>query len=421
MKKLWIFYILLIPLIIYGQQSQKETDSLRIIIQSLQKRLQRVEQQMEENELEKLKQEAEMETKGEQEILKIKQFKGGQRALQAINPELSITGDMYGLYLPRSPHFTEESRSGAHFRVLGIHWQSNLDPFSLMKAVVEVSPDGVELGEAYMIWTNPLPRISIMVGKFRQQFGVVNRWHEHGLDQFSFPLALQTILGEEGLNDIGIHVDYLMPTILPGVTNLLTLEITNGQNDHLFNHQTFHFPATLLHLKNYTDLSRNSYIELGMTGMIGENHFDGYDNNGMLIHEARRYTYLGGLDLTFLWEPVNQAHYHSFIWRTEFYYAKKEQLLSSDIEAYGGYSYIQYKLNERWEGGIRYDYTQPFTINNSAWNIQQWVPYLTWWQSHWVRLRFEYHYKYGNFVPQSDHQLFLQITFAAGPHKHERY
>ena len=83
-----------------------------------------------------------------------------------------------------------------------------------------------------------------------------------------------------------------MPPIISDA-NTLTLQITNGQNEHLFSGDMFSIPAGLLHLKNYWDLSRDAYFELGLTGMIGQNNQRGYDDEGILVSEDSRVTALG--------------------------------------------------------------------------------------------------------------------------------
>jgi hypothetical protein len=326
---------------------------------------------------------------------------------------------MYGQYIANENGFNEDFRSGAFFRVMETSFQSNLDPFSLAKFIIELSPGGIEFAEGYMTWTKILPNVGLTAGKFRQQFGVLNRWHVHSLDQFDFPLALTTILGEEGLNQIGLSFDWLMPSIFSDANNL-TVQITNGQNDHLFSGDMFSFPAGLLHLKNYWDLSRDTYMELGLTGMLGTNNQRGYDMEGNLILEETRLTALGGLDLTVLWEPLKQARYRSFIWRTELYYANKE-LMSDRITAFGGYSYFEYKFHLQWQVGTRFDYTQPFETDNNSKYTWQIVPYITWWQSNWVKLRLQYNLLNGTEYPTAQNTIRLQIVFAAGPHKHDRY
>ena len=49
------------------------------------------------------------------------------------------------------------------------------------------------------------------------------------------------------------------------------------------------------------------------------------------------------------------------------------------------------------------------------------VPYLTWWQSEYVRLRGEYGYLENDLSGQSENRFTLELTWAAGPHKHETY
>ena len=53
----------------------------------------------------------------------------------------------------------------------------------------------------------------------------------------------------------------------------------------------------------------------------------------------------------------------------------------------------------------------------------QWqvVPYITWQQSPWVRWRIEYNHLDPGDIGERMDIIYLQLIFAAGPHKHERY
>jgi hypothetical protein len=54
-----------------------------------------------------------------------------------------------------------------------------------------------------------------------------------------------------------------------------------------------------------------------------------------------------------------------------------------------------------------------------------WSPFLTFWQSEFVRLRLQYQKARRDFAfgrgGEEDEKLWMQVTFAAGPHKHESY
>ena len=211
---LFIFF-LLIPVHSQAQEQQKsgKDSTVQILlekVQRLEKRTQSLEAQQQQSELQKLREEAQTAAvEQSKEEKKTKVFRGGQRALQAINPEISVTGDFLSHYIAESPHHAGLERSGNNFRVLGLHFRSDLDPFSYTKIAVEIHPKGAELGEAYAVWSGQIPGFSFMAGKFRQQFGVVNRWHAHSLDQIFFPPAIQELFGPEGLNRSEEHTSEL--------------------------------------------------------------------------------------------------------------------------------------------------------------------------------------------------------------------
>jgi hypothetical protein len=336
-------------------------------------------------------------------------FRGGQRALQALNPEISVVGDALGkLIMNREGYASQQDRSGFVFRTVGIHFQSDLDPFSFTKIAVGVTPEGVGLGEAYMTWTSLLPGLSLTVGKFRQEFGVVNRWHLPGLDQAEFPLALREVLGPEGLNQVGLSLDWLMPRLWAHV-NHLVLQVTNGQNEHLFAGRFFSIPSVLLRLKSYYDLSESTYLEIGLTGMLGHNNRRGVSNEqtGELRDETWRRTWAYGADWTLTWEPLQRAKYHNLVLRGELYGVRKA-IENDHLQTIGLYQQIQGKLSRRWELGVRFDWTMPFTPDNAGQHTYGLQPYITWWQSPWVRARLLYAWSKSDLQVEDDHRALLR-------------
>ena len=354
--------------------------------------------------------------------LEEKRFTGAARSLQAMNPEISFSGDVVAQYLvsPEGKEYHGDDRSGFFFREFGVHFQSNLDPFSMTKIAFALSPEGVALEEAYMTWAPLFEGFSLSAGHFRQQLGVVNRWHPDGLDQANHPLMITVPFGEEGLAQTGLSAHIRLPPLWSHSLELV-LEVTNSSNEEVLSGEFFSIPSTLVHLNNYWDLAPSTYLELGLTGLYGANSGRGVpDGAGGLKDEGFRMTAMGGADLTLNWEPINQGKYRGVTWRTEFLYVRKELIGNELIDWFGGYSYIETKAGASWILGVRGDLVQPFEVKNGGELEWQAVPYVTWWQSEFVRLRLEYRYHQPH-LGDPDHLAMLQITFAAGPHKHERY
>jgi len=287
-------------------------------------------------------------------------FKSRGLGLQALNPEISVTGDF--LFSSRQDTTSDES-SDFNFRTLGIHMESWLDPYTQFKSAVAFHEnEDAELGEAYVTLYNFSDDLNLTLGKFRQQFGVVNRWHKHGLDQVDFPLTLRQIFGNGGLNQSGISLDWMMPPA-DDASQQLTFQVTDGSNSRLFGGNTSNRPSFLAHYKNYRDLSKDTYLEYGLTGLAGWNDQWEVDSS-TTMQDRREEIFVLGADLTVLWEPTGKMRYRNVEWRSEAYWLNKD-ILAPDgsggdtINAWGLYSYLQTKVSRTIDIGIRGDYFMP--------------------------------------------------------------
>lgn len=363
-------------------------------------------------------------------------FASGALGLQALNPEISVVGDSVSWYGNTEGHV---GRSDLGVRVLGVHFESYLDPFSKFKACVPVSEEGAELCEAYLTRYDVAKNLNLTIGKFHQQFGVVNRWHAPSLDQVEFPLALRQVFGGP-LEATGVSLDWLLPGT-GRISQGLTLQVTTGRNPRVFGGNSRNFPSALVRYNNYRDLSKDKYLEFGFSALAGRNDEWQADSGGTTLTANRNLgAYVLGADLTLLWEPTDKMRYRNWVWRTEGYLLHKNILApdgsgKDSINAWGAYSYFQKKTSRTVEAGLRLDYYKPdvkpyadlpglslsplavTTPGAYQWQIS---PYVTWWQSPWVKWRLEYDHRRGKGLPD-DNRLLLQCTFAAGPHKHERY
>lgn len=323
---------------------------------------------------------------------------GSERNLNRLNPEISMTGDFVGFA-------TDQDREDFDAREFELNVQSALDPFSLTKWTLSFSPEeGVDIEEGYVSYTGLPGGLTLTAGKFRQEWGVLNRYHLHALPQLDYPLALQTYFGEEGLAQTGVSASWLLPR--PWATaNELTLQLTDGESD-AFGGESFERLVGLAHLKNYWDVGEATYAELGLSGIAGGNGSDGQSR-------------VWGGDFTLHWQPPTRAKYREVTWRTELLRSERDDEEGVRQEAWGGYSYLEGLLARNLYGGVRYDRVEdPLDPDHVRWGL---FPNVTWWQSEYVRLRGEFGFLKDDLTGGEEKRFTLQLTWAAGPHKHETY
>ena len=361
--------------------------------------------------------------------------------LRKLNPEVSVSGDFVATFTNQDD---VRKTTDVNMRAWELNIQSYLDPFSKFKSTIPVDTDGnVEIEEMYFTRYNVFSDISLDLGKFRQQFGVINRWHGDALDQITYPLPLQYILGDDGLAQTGASVDLPLPD-MGDATQILTVQITNSENEHLFGGETMGNPSLLFHAKNFRELDESSYFEFGISGLFGWN--DRWDvatgGGGTDQIDDALGTQVFGADFTYVWEPTQTAMYRNLEWRSELYFLNRD-IYAPDgsgrdsLDAWGAFSYVQAKVDRNVYLGIRGDYynadsksyagginsetINPFAYTASDAFVYQVSPYVTIWQSEYVRFHVEYNYTDGHTIQEPGHTVGLQAVFAAGPHKHERY
>lgn len=343
------------------------------------------------------------------------------RNLQILNPEISVTGDIVG-------SLAAPSGAGANLaavpREFEFSFQSALDPYSRTKIFItreeefeiagleagaegaestegEEGHGGFEIEEGYMYWVGLPTGLGLKLGKFRQEIGLYNRWHNHALFEVERPLPAVAFLGEDGLIQTGISL--ALPSFALGpATQTAWFEVTRSSNPSLF--EDGNDLAYLGHLQSFFDLSPTTFLQLGATGVYADNDADELELQSKLL----------GLDLYFRWSP--RPLYRDLSLKAEWYFAEKETP-EDEVSGNGGYLQANARLSRRLTLGLRSDYLDGFGPGPE---IFQLVPSVTWWQSEWVRLRLQY-----NLVkPEgraTDHTLLFQTVWAVGPHKHEAY
>ncbi len=291
-----------------------------------------------------------------------RRFVGRERSQAQLNPEISVTGDVraYGTT-------TGIQRDNFDPHEFEIGFQSALDPYSHTKIFVSLENGDVAIEEGYAYWTGLPGRVRLDLGKFRQQFGELNRWHLHAVPETEYPLVLTTYLGEDGLAGTGLSLYRAFGGL---GTHELTAQVTRSASDaELFGDGGR--PTYLVRLLNFWQLGRR---------------------------------------------PPLRAMYHEWTLRGELLALQKE-VAGAGPTRIGGYASTTYKLNQRFIAGVRYDY-----VESSDFGVitRQVIPSLTMWQSEWVFLRAQYQWQRVANAPATN-QLAFQAVWAIGPHKHETY
>ena len=323
------------------------------------------------------------------------QAMGRERNQAQLNPEIGVTGDVRGYATGRGVQ-----RDNFDPREFEVGFQSALDPYSHTKIFISLEGGHVGLEEGYAYWTGLPGHIRLDLGKYRQQFGELNRWHLHAVPETEYPLAITTFLGEDGLAGTGISLYRAFGGL---GTHELTAQVTRSASDsELFGNSSR--PTYLLHLLNFWQLNHSTYMQIGGTGLYGTDP------------DSALRTKVGGLEFRLTWRPPLRAMYREWTVRGELLALKKE-IAGTGPTRLGGYVSSTYKLNQRFILGARYDYVESPDFGVIT---RQFIPSLTLWQSEWVFLRAQYQWqRIANAT--ANHQIAFQAVWAIGPHKHETY
>src|SRR5256712_3353526 len=319
---------------------------------------------------------------------------GRERNQAPLTPEIDATGDVRAYATGRGVQ-----RDNFDPREFEVGFQSALDPYSHTKIFISLEGGHVSVEEGYAYWTGLPGHIRLDLGKYRQQFGELNRWHLHAVPETEYPLALTTFLGEDGLSGTGISLYRAFGGL---GTHELTAQVTRSASDsELFGNSGR--PTYLLHLLHFWQLSHSTYMQIGGTPSYGTDP------------DSALRTKVGGIEFRLTWRPPLRAMYHELTMRGELLAIKKEVAGTGPTRP-GDYISFTYKLNHRFILGARYDYVE----SPHSWVIRQGVSFLTMWQSEWGLLRAQSQRRQVVNRP-AEHQIALQAVWAIGPHKHETY
>ena len=267
------------------------------------------------------------------------------RSSLSANPDIGVIGDFRGSYLSRG-----KKNLDAYLSETEVSLQAAVDPYARADFFVSFGRDpetgkyGVEVEEGYLTTLSLPARLQLRVGKFKEAVGRINPMHGHALPFIDMPNAYVNYFGEEGLNDEGLSLSWLVPN--KKFYQEIVFQATSGKGESpIFSRQDNNRFLYLGHLKNFFTLNDNATLELGFTGISGPN-------------DSSRVTNIGAADLTYKWKPVKMNTYRSITWQSEVYFGKANLTATESKKSFGLYSFLQYQLAKRWFLTGRYDYSQ---------------------------------------------------------------
>ena len=394
-------FLLLAPRLSFAQVS--ETESLRALVKDMQQQLEKALSRIDQLEKDKAS-----------DAAKIGQV---EKSIQAVQSAPSVLNPAIGLVLDGTVEKLGTAGGNFNFRSAELGLMASVDPYARMYGFFTGSNQGVEVEEAAAITTSLPWNLTVKGGRFFADFGRFPKTHVHELPFVNEPLSIDRMVGGESQAD-GAEVNYLFPTpffLRATFGGYNKIGADNEQVDNLKPRSASRF-TYLGRLHTYFDLTDNQNIDLGTSlAYTPSVRLPGSPSGGDRV--------LGGIDLTYRYQPLASTLYQGFTWGSEFYNNSQRFPFDGDVAkrqlSYGGYTYGELKLNRNWATGFLFDYAP--LVDNPSHRTLSYSPYLTWYLSEFNRLRFQYSYLSNNFSADkalSGNQFFLQWTTAIGAHTH---
>lgn len=328
-------------------------------------------------------------------------------------PEIGVVADIVGTSSQSREDAEGNDRISA--RELEVVFGHDVDPFSRLDATIAFSDsEDPALEEAYAsYWDLPLDS-KLRIGRFHPRYGKAASVHRDSLDTVDEPLVVQRYFGVEGATHSGLDVTAFSPLSGDAFTQQATLGVLeggNGEEGYLFG-DSRRIPTFYARVSNALDISDGTNTELGATWL-----------NGSSDNDSGREVNVVGVDLSInhFFTPQNKFKLLSeaYIRNGEKEFGDEELSITDKDRPWGYYVLADYRLNERWGLGARWDWVQPIASESSfEKNYENALSeYVTFYQSEFARWRLQYE-RINTTEDATDNRFFLQGTFAIGTHKH---
>lgn len=383
-------------------------------------------------------------------------FEQGLFGQSNVNPNISAIGsfDIFTNFIEGSDEYGK-----LNFETPGLELfiDGYLNPYSRASANAAFEEGEFELEELYAEILRGLPLdIQIKAGKYLIGFGKINTLHPHTWPFLNRPLAHQIFFGEEGFNDIGFDVSFILPTgdvyssidigLFKGDAVGKT-QVENPEDDEsIFDLRGIN-PVLVSRLTMFYNLSDFSNLEIGLNGVYGLHAKSNLNFTGDSTDAGREenlYFLYGGFDFKYKFKPDSYTSLtiqgegmfnHRDAIRNGGIGINTEKEVVEKITTFGGFIYFDYQFFKQFSIGGKYDYTygilgdEPgmFSLTNDDANstngISGWIGFYPVEETLAFRLGMQYlNFNYRDGTKRDGETVIqLQMLFSLGPHKAHQF
>lgn len=349
----------------------------------------------------------------EREHDQVKPFYGTKGSL--MNPDISIVGDMFYHFSDQSEGVGEFTDNDLFFREVELAIQGYIYPGIRAEFFPswEVEDGEVEIEEAFINFLTLPFNTSLLLGRQRVRFGLVNPTHQEFQPWVDTPLAVQNFLGSHAYIDEGIDLSVMIPAFsIPVTIGLGAFDGDKSLGEHEDEHEEDGGETTLdifesepIEWKDHVFLAKiNTNIPLSTNSDVSIGYSVMWDDNGAgptAIHNGQ-----------FSFRYQFPYSYRKLLWQNEIYVADID---GRDVKSKGFYSMLKYNVNRFIDAGIRYDWSE---LGDND-DVHQWAvnPVLTWHLTETSYVRVQYrHGELEGFA--SVNEGLVQFVWGMGPHTH---
>ena len=378
---------------------------------------------------------------------------GFSLAQTSINPDISAIGtfNTYTNFIKDTPDYGKLNFDMPEFELFV---DGYLNPYA--RATFNIAfHDGEFHGEeiyAQVVRGLPLD-IQVKAGKYLLGFGKINTIHPHAWSFIYRPLYQQIYFGDEGFNDIGGDLSFILPT--GDVYTTLDVGIFKGdalinEHHHEDEHETVeeeepfemdrgNSPIFVGRLGSFFSLGDFSNIEVGLSGSYGVyskmDFYTSIDSSATPENRALNYFY-SGIDFKYKYRPDS---YTALTIQGEALWNRRDVPRKDDLDldrqeeiyTFGAFIYVDYQFNKIFSVGAKYDFTYGiigdetnyYTLANDDQNktsgIEGWLGYYPFEETLALRLGVQHlMFSYADATKKDgETTINLQLIFSLGPHK----